>query len=80
MKYKMVVKAGDKVFVKARSKSKEHLENRAIALTKKKPYITVYVVSEDTRIQCVYDGAELGIDRRVEMRVDYRGGLRYSAN
>jgi len=50
MKYKMVVKAGDKVFVKARSKNKEHLEKRAIALTKKKPYITVYVVSEDTYV------------------------------
>jgi len=50
MKYKMVVKAGDKVFVKAKSKNKEHLEKRAIALTKKKPYMTVYVVSEDIRI------------------------------
>ena len=50
MKYKMVVKAGDKIFVKARSKNKEHLENRAIALTKKKPYMTVYVVAEDTKI------------------------------
>ena len=50
MKYKMVVKTGDKIFVKAKSKNKEHLENRAIALTKKKPYMTVYVVSEDTRI------------------------------
>jgi len=50
MKYKMVVKAGDKMFVKKRSKSKEHLENMAIALTKKKPYMTVYVVSENTRI------------------------------
>ena len=60
MKYKMVVKTGDKIFVKARSKNKEHLENRAIALTKKKPYMTVYVVSEDTRIQCAYAGSELG--------------------
>ena len=50
MKYKMVVKSGDKVYVKARSKSKEHLENRAIALSKKKPNLTVYVVSEDTRV------------------------------
>ena len=46
----MVVKAGDKIFIKARSKNKEHLENRAIALTKKKPYMTVYVVAEDTKI------------------------------
>jgi hypothetical protein len=50
MKYKMVVKAGDKIFVKKRSKSKEHLENMAIALSKNKPYMTVYVVSENTRI------------------------------
>ena len=50
MKYKMVVKAGDKVFVKARSKNKEHLEKRAIALTKKKPYMTVYIVPEDTHV------------------------------
>jgi hypothetical protein len=50
MKYKMVVKAGDKTFVKARSKNKEHLEKRAIALTKKKPYMTAYIVENDTKI------------------------------
>ena len=50
MKYKMVVKAGDKTYVKARSKNKEHLEEMAIALTKKKPYITAYVVKNDTNI------------------------------
>ena len=49
-KYKMVVKSGDKTFVKARSKNKDHLEDMAIALTKKKPYMTAYVVSEDTRV------------------------------
>ena len=50
MKYKMVVKAGDKTFVKARSKNKEHLEKRAIALTKKKPHMKVYIVKNDTMI------------------------------
>ena len=63
MKYKMVVKAGDKTFVKARSKNKEHLEKRAIALTKKKPYMTAYIVDNDTKIQCVYDGADTVFDR-----------------
>ena len=50
MKYKMVVKAGNKTFVKSRSKSKEHLEARARAYSKKKPYATVYVVKETTTI------------------------------
>ena len=27
-------------------------------------------------VKCVFDGAELGIDRLVEIRVDYRGDLR----
>ena len=50
MKYKMVVKAGNKTFVKSRSKSKEHLEERALAYSKKKPYANVYVVKETTTI------------------------------
>ena len=50
MKYKMVVKVGNKTFVKARSKSKKHLEERALAYSKKKPYATVYVVKETTII------------------------------
>jgi len=50
MKYKLVIKSGDKVWVKARSKSKEHLEERALSMSKKKPHWTVYVCKEETRV------------------------------
>ena len=46
----MVVKAGNKTFVKSRCKSKEHLEERALAYSNKTPYATVYVVKETTTI------------------------------
>ena len=50
MKYKIVVKTGDKVFVKDRSKSKEHLLAKAESLSKKHPKWKVYVVAENTII------------------------------
>jgi hypothetical protein len=50
MKYKLVVKSRDKTWVKARSKNKEHLEERAIAMSKKKPQWTVYVVRDEYKI------------------------------
>ena len=48
MKYKIVVKSGDKTFVKDRSKSKEHLMQKAEAISKKHPNWKVYVVLETT--------------------------------
>ena len=48
MKYKVVVKSGDKTFVKMKSKSKQHLEEYALGLSKKHPKWKVYVVGEDT--------------------------------
>jgi hypothetical protein len=50
MKYKIVVKTGDKTFVKGVSKSKEHLLVKAESLSKKHPNWKVYVVSENTII------------------------------
>jgi hypothetical protein len=50
MKYKIVVKTGDKTFVKDVSKSKEHLLVKAESLSKKHPKWKVYVVSENTII------------------------------
>ena len=50
MKYKLVVKSNDKTWVEARNKSKDHLEKRGIALSRKKPRWTVYVCSEQTRV------------------------------
>jgi len=50
MKYKVVVKSGNKTFVKKRSKSKEHLEEYALSLSKKHPRWSVYVVREDTTV------------------------------
>jgi len=50
MKYKIVVKTGDKTFVKEVSKSKEHLLVKAESLSKKHPKWKVYVVAENTII------------------------------
>ena len=50
MKYKLVIKSGNKTWVKSRSKSKEHLETRAISITKKKPRWNVYVVRNDSYV------------------------------
>jgi hypothetical protein len=50
MKYKIVIKTRDKTFVKDRSKSKEHLIQKAEALSKKHPNWKVYVVAETTII------------------------------
>ncbi len=50
MKYKIVVKTGDKTFVKDVSKSKEHLLIKAESLSKKHPNWKVYVVAENTII------------------------------
>lgn len=46
MRYKIVVKLGDKTFVKDTSKSKDHLIQKAESLSKKHPKWKVYVVSE----------------------------------
>ena len=48
MKYKIVVKTGNKIYVKERSKSKDHLLQKAEALSKKHPNWTIYVVNQDT--------------------------------
>jgi hypothetical protein len=48
MRYKIVVKSGDKTFVKDRSKSKDHLLQKAEALSKKQPKWKIYVVNENT--------------------------------
>lgn len=50
MKYKMVVDSGFSVYVKDRSKSKDHLIKKAEALSKKHPRWKVYVVSENVKI------------------------------
>ena len=50
MKYKLVVKSGNKVWVKAISKSKEHLENRAVSMSKKKPHWKIYVCNVETHV------------------------------
>ena len=50
MKYKIVVKAGDKTFVKDKSRSKDHLLAKAESLSKKHPKWTIYVVAESTII------------------------------
>jgi hypothetical protein len=48
MKYKIVIKTNDKTFVKDRSKSKEHLLQKAESLSKKHPKWKVFVVGENT--------------------------------
>jgi hypothetical protein len=50
MKYKIVVKKGNKTFVKDRSKSKDHLLQKAEAMSKKYPKWTIYVVADTTII------------------------------
>jgi len=50
MKYKIVVKTGDKIFVKDVSKSKDNLLIKAESLSKKHPKWKVYVVAENTII------------------------------
>ena len=50
MRYKIVVKTKDKTFVKARSKSKEHLLKKAEAMSRKHPNWRVFVVNEETMI------------------------------
>lgn len=47
MKYKLVVKSNHSVYVKKRSKSKSHLEDLAVSISKKKPHLSLYVVKED---------------------------------
>lgn len=51
MKYKLLVKTNDKTFIKAVSKNKEHLEKRAIALSKKHKYWKCYVVRFDYQLE-----------------------------
>jgi hypothetical protein len=48
MKYKIVIKTNDKTFVKDRSKSKEHLLQKAESLSRKHPKWKVLVVGENT--------------------------------
>jgi len=48
--YKIVIKTRDKTWVKKRGKSKEHLENMAVALSLKKPNWIIYVVKEEYNV------------------------------
>jgi hypothetical protein len=48
MKYKIIVKTKDNTFVKDKSKSKDHLLQKAIAMSKKHPQWKIFVVNEDT--------------------------------
>jgi len=50
MKYKMVVDTGYRIYVKERSKSKEHLVEKALGLSKKHPKWKISVAEEKTII------------------------------
>ena len=50
MRYKIVVKAYGKTFVKDMSKSKEHLIRKAEIMSKKHRKWKIYVVAEDVMV------------------------------
>lgn len=46
MKYKMVIDTGYNVYVKEKSKSREHLEEKALSLSKKHPKWKITILKE----------------------------------
>ena len=75
--YKIVIDDGYKKYVKDKSRSKDHLETKALSISKKHPRWKIYVVDDKVLIQYLFDGPDQVSTAWDRIRVNTWGHVKY---